>query len=130
SNLCEHGNKICSQCVVITDAAKRISEAISLAVVFRSWEERKTGWMAFALADGSTDHVIYPSKSEAIRHQSNEFLYLYVCLRGCITGMPPKDAQLFLEVHRDAYDHGLRLSEPEAPQLIFPLAKGSGKWPQ
>jgi len=85
--------------------------------------------MAFALAEGATDHVIYPSKAEAIAHQSNEFLFMYVCLRGCAAGMSEKDAQLYLEVHRDAYDNGMRLAEPEAPSLIMPIAKGTGKWP-
>lgn len=86
--------------------------------------------MAFTLADGQTDHTIYPSKSAAISHQSNEFLYLYICLRGCVSGMPAKDAQLFLDMNRDAYDHNMRLSDPEAPDLIPPLARGVGRWPQ
>jgi hypothetical protein len=86
--------------------------------------------MAFALADGTTDHVVYPSKSDAIAHMSNEFLYCYVHLAGCVTGMPPKDAQLWLELHREAYDAGMRLSEPKAPTLIFPLAKDGGPWPK
>jgi hypothetical protein len=128
-SLCKHGRTICSQCVVVTDAAKRISDAIRLAVCFHPWEEISTGWMAFALADGTTDHVVYPSKSEAIRHMSDEFRYCYVHLAGCASGMPPKDAQLWLELHREAYDSGLRLAEPKAPTLIFPLARNSGPWP-
>jgi hypothetical protein len=86
--------------------------------------------MAFALADGQTDHTVYPSKSAAVDHQSNEFLYMYVCLRSCPSGMPERDAQLFLDVHREAYDNGMRLSEPESPSLIMPIARGSGKWPK
>jgi len=86
--------------------------------------------MAFALADGTTDHVVYPSKREAIAHMSDEFKYCYVHMRACLGGMPPKDAQLWLELHREAYDAGLRLADPDAPQLIFPVARGTGRWPQ
>jgi hypothetical protein len=113
----------------VSDAAKRISDGIRLAVVFHDWEEIKNGWMVFTLADGESDHVVYPSKSDAIAHVSNEFLYLYVNLRACVSGMPAKDAQLFLELHREAYDAGMRLSEPEAPSLIFPLQRGGGYFP-
>jgi len=113
----------------VTDAAKRMSDAIRLAVTFHVWEEIATGWMAFALADGSTDHVVYPSKSDAIAHMSDEFRYCYVHLRACVKGMPEKDAELWLQLHREAYDAGLRLADPQAPQLIFPLARGVGQWP-
>lgn len=106
-----------------------MSDAIRLAVTFHVWEEIATGWMAFSLSEGTTDHVVYPSKSEAIRHMPDEFRYCYVHLRACAAGMPPKDAQLWLELHREAYDAGMRLADPQAPQLIFPLAKGAGPWP-
>ena len=82
--------------------------------------------MAFRLSDGTTDHVVYPSKSDAIGHMSNEFHFCYVHLAACASGMPEKDAQLWLELHREAYDAGIRLAEPKAPTLIMPLAKGSG----
>jgi hypothetical protein len=126
---CKHGRTICAECVVITDAAKRISEAISLAVLAHDWDEIATGWMAFSLQDGSTNHIVYPSKSQAVAHMSNEFRYCYVHMRACAAGMPPKDAQLWLELHREAYDAGLRLADPDGPQLIFPLARGMGAWP-
>ena len=128
-SLCEHGLSICSRCVVVTDAAKRISDAIRLAVTFHVWEEIRDGWMAFSLADGTTDHTVYPSKQDAINHMIDEFRYCYVHLRACPTGMPEKDAQLWLELHREAYDAGLRLTDPKQ-MLIFPLARGSGSWPQ
>ena len=85
--------------------------------------------MAFALEDGQTDHVVYSSKADAIAHMSDEFRYCYVHMRGCFAGMPPRDAQLWLELHREAYDAGMRLSDPDAPTLIMPLSKGIGAWP-
>jgi hypothetical protein len=115
---------------VITDAAKRIHDALQLAVVFSPWEVRQTGWMAFALQDGSTDHVIYPSRKDAIAHVSDEYRYFFVSLRSCPVGMPERDAQLVLEMHREASDAGLGFTEPQAPQIIMPIARGVGKWPQ
>ncbi len=126
---CKHGNVVCSRCAVVTDAAKRMSDRINLHLTFTPFEELKNGWMAFALADGDTDGVIYPSKSEAIRHQRNEFLYMYVAFRNMFGGCKPLDMQLYLDMHRHAYEQGGRLHEPEAPQLIRPLARGQGPWP-
>lgn len=84
-------------------------------------------YMAFALADGHTDGVLYPTKAEAIRHQSNEFLYLYFSFRRCMGGANPKDMQLYLDLHRHVYDSGGRLTDPE--DYITPLARGVGVWP-
>jgi hypothetical protein len=107
-----------------------MSDAIRFAVTFRAWEEIATGWMAFKMEDGTTDHTVYPSKADAIAHQMNEFVCCYVHLRGCAMGMSAKDAQLWLEIHREAYDNNLHLTEPNAPQIIMPLARGMGQWPQ
>jgi hypothetical protein len=122
--LCElHQRPVCSdnRCLVITDAAKRMADAVGLAVVFHAEEVWHSGWMAFALADGSTDHVIYPSKSAAIQHMSNEFLYAYLNMRKCIGGMPVKDAQLWLDLHRHIYDAGGQMTNPA--ELIMPVAR-------
>jgi hypothetical protein len=126
---CKHGRAVCAECAVVTDAAKRISDAINLARVFHTWEELKTGWMAFALADGATDNVVYPSKAVAINHMSNEFLYAYVHLGGCLMGMSAKDAQIWLDLHRHMYDSGFRLADPGPVVPIFPVARGAGPWP-
>lgn len=129
-HLCKHQRSVCSECVVVTDDAKRVHEALNLAVVFSPWDVRSHGWMAFALQDGSTDHVIYPSRQDAIAHVSDEHRFFFVSLRSCPTGMPAKDAQLLLEVHREAADAGLGFTEPQAPDIIMPIARGVGKWPQ
>lgn len=119
---CEHNLVICSRCVVVTDAAKRMSEAIGLAIVFNPPDVTKRGWMAFALADGNTDHVVYPTKQAAIDHQSNEFLYAYLCLQNVLGGIPVKDAQIWLDLHRHVYDSGGRLTDPDT-SLIMPLGR-------
>jgi hypothetical protein len=120
---CKHGRPVCSDdaCLVITDAAKRMAEAVGLACVFHAEEVMHNGWMAFALADGSTDHVIYPSKTAAIEHMSNEFLYAYLNTRKCIGGMPVKDAQLWLDLHRHIYDQGGQMTNPR--DMIMPIAR-------
>ena len=119
----KHGRPVCSdnECLIITDAARRMAEAVGLACKFKSEEVRNSGWMAFALLDGSTDHVVYPSKTNAIAHMSNEFLYAYLNMRKCIAGMPVKDAQLWLDLHRHVYDQGGRMTNPR--DLIMPIAR-------
>ena len=122
--LCDlHNRPVCSdeRCLVITDAARRMSDAIGLAVVFHAEEVWHSGWMAFALADGSTDHVIYPSKTAAIQHMSNEFLYAYLNMRKCLGGMPVRDAQLWLDLHRHIYDAGGQMTNPA--DLIMPIGR-------
>jgi hypothetical protein len=122
--LCDkHKRPVCSDdsCLVITDAARRMSEAVGLAAVFHPEEVMHSGWMAFALADGQTDHVIYSSKTAAISHMSNEFLFAYLNLRKCIAGMPVKDAQLWLDLHRNIYDNGGRMTNPR--DMIMPIAR-------
>jgi hypothetical protein len=117
----KHQRPVCSECVVVTDSAKRMAEAVGLAVVFHPEEVWHSGWMAFALADGSTNHTIYPSKTEAIAHMSNEFLYAYLNLRNCIGGMPVKDAQLWLDLHRHLYDNSGQMINPA--EIIMPVAR-------
>lgn len=125
AKLCRHHRTLCAECIVITDAAKKMSEAVALAIIANPPEITAHGWMAFALADGSTDHAIYPSKQAAIDHQSNEFRYCYLNLAQCLGGMPVKDAQLWLDLHRQAYDNGLRLTDPNQ-SLIMP--QGREQW--
>jgi hypothetical protein len=121
--LCKHQRAICSDndCLVITDAARRMAEAVNLACKFKPDEVMNSGWMAFALLDGSTDHIVYPSKTDAIAHMSNEFLYAYLNMRKCIGGIPVKDAQLWLNLHRHVYDNGGRMTNPR--DLIMPIAR-------
>lgn len=86
-------------------------------------------WMAFKLQDGTTDHVRYPSKRACVEHQANEFHYLYFSFRRAMAGAKPLECQLFLDLHRHAYEQGFRLADPDAPELITPLAVGQGRWP-
>lgn len=120
---CKHNRTICAECVVVTDSAKRLSDAINLILTANDLDEVARSWIAVALADGSTDYTLYPSRKDAISHQANEFHFTYLCLRQCLGGMSAKDAQLWLDVNRHAYDNGMRLSDPDSPDMIFPQAK-------
>lgn len=119
---CEHGLIICEKCVVVTDAAKRIHDAIGLALVGHDIEEVSRSWMAFALQDGHTDHVLYPSQRDARTHQLDENRFCYIWLRTCLGGMPVKDAQLFLDAMRQAASNGYRMKDPR-DAIIFPQGR-------
>lgn len=94
-----------------SDAAKRTSDEYNL--------HRTAGgldvvghWIACRLSDGSSDHALYGSRREAVRHQKhNEQLYIYVQIRPC--DMSVCEAASFLRFNRQAYENGFRLTDPE-----------------
>lgn len=102
----------------ITDAGKRMADHVNLMITCHGWQEIKRGWLAIKLEDGSCDNTLYDTREDAIRHQLHETLCAYLCLGQCMTGMNARDAQLFLNVHRQIYDSGGRFSEI-TQQLIF-----------
>lgn len=119
---CQHGMTICPQCIKISDAAKRMSGIINGLVTFTETWELRTKWIAVRLADGGYDGNLYDSREDAIRHQLDERFCAYVCMGTMLQGAKPLDCAIYLEFHRQAYDEGMRLHEPEAPQLIMPTA--------
>jgi len=68
--------------------------------------------MAFRLQDGKWDGALYDSKRDAVRHQSNEFYAFYVKIHP--GGMHVCEAEVMLKVHRQMYDRGWRLADPDA----------------
>lgn len=94
-----------------TDAAKRVSDIAVMHWVASGWDSVNK-IMVFALADGRSDNVLYPRKLDAVRHQSNEFLYMYVPMHP--GGINPCEAEILLKVHRQAYDNGHRWTDPDA----------------
>jgi hypothetical protein len=120
---CRHGLRLCDQCIIVDDAAKRMSEVINALVTFSSdLYELGHKWIAIRLADGGYDGTLYDTRDDAIRHQLDERFCAYVCMANMITGSKPLDCAIFLEYHRQAYDAGMRLHEPGAPQLILPIS--------
>jgi len=125
TDLCGHGRKVCSDCVVVTDAGRRAFDQVNMHVWCTPWEQRIRSWVALRLADGGSDGTLYESRLAAVRHQSDERLCAYFSYRGAPNGFASrKDAQLFLDYHRMAYDAGFRLPDPDAPDggpdLIMP----------
>lgn len=117
---CRHGHTICPECITISDAAKRMAGIINGYFAFMQPWELRTKWIAVRLQDGGTDGVVYDTRQEAIDHQLDERFCAYVCLGGMMQGAKPLDCAIYLETHRLAYDGGMRLHEPEAPQIIMP----------
>jgi hypothetical protein len=69
-------------------------------------------WFAVALADGHSDGIAYHGKRDAVLHQHhNEQFYAYIQI--CPTGMSPCEAEAFLRIHREMYDKGMRLADPD-----------------
>jgi len=120
--LCKHGLRICNKCIVITDAARRMADIINSLVAFNDPWELAHCWVAIKLADGDWDSTLYATREAAIDHQMDERFCAYVWMGNMMQGAKPLDCAIFLKYHRDAYDNGMRLHEPEAPQLILPTA--------
>ncbi len=125
-NLCKpHGRKVCYDCVFVTDAAKRAFDIVRSYCHFVDYDTRIGSWVALRLEDGGSDGTLYPSKREAIRHQAHEQQCAYFSYRGAPEGFSSqKDAAVWLEFHRHAYDAGMRLPDPDdahgGPDLILP----------
>jgi hypothetical protein len=120
AKLCRHGAAICPQCIAIDDAAKRMSDIINGLVTFIPVWELRSKWVAIRLADGGYDGNLYDSRDAAIDHQLDERFCAYVLMQSMLQGAKPLDCAIYLEYHRQAYDAGMRLHEPQAPQLILP----------
>lgn len=118
--LCKHKLQLCDKCIIVGDAAKRMAGIINGYITFVPLWELKSKWVGIRLADGGSDGTLYGSRDDAIRHQTDERFCAYVCMASMIQGAKPLDCAIFLEFHRQAYDSGMRLHEPEAPQLIIP----------
>jgi hypothetical protein len=75
--------------------------------------------MAFRLSDGDSDKVLYDTRADAIAHQPDERWACYFHMRNAMGGAKPLDCQLYINLHRQVYDAGGRLADPEAPSLIL-----------
>jgi hypothetical protein len=95
-----------------SDAAKRISDATIMHSIANGWDVNKY-WCAFLLEDGKSPdaYTLYDSKRDAVRHQSDEFLCMYVKLR--FGGFNVCECEATLKYHRAAYLKGYRLPDPD-----------------
>lgn len=102
-----------------SDAARRCSDIIRMHIV----AGQVARWAAIRLADGGSDGVAYESRAEAIRHQLHEQQCCYVCIPP--DDMSPKAAETYLRIHRQLYDSGHRLADPDAEVIpVIPQRNG------
>ena len=112
----------------LRDAARRASDTVNTYLAYRGWDEIKHCWLAFTMDTGESDGVLYESKRDAVRHQSDEFKRFYVALRGLGPGgAKPHEMAVFFQFQRDAYDAGFRLPDPDAkdggPEVLMTAAQ-------
>jgi hypothetical protein len=97
-----------------SDAAKRCADNVNVHYAANElgvWDAVGK-WLAVRLSDGGTDQTAYDSKAEAVRHQPDEFLCVYIRLIGM--RMDVCEAESFMETNRRLYDKGWRLADPDA----------------
>lgn len=71
-------------------------------------------WIAVSLQDGSSDHQLYATKREAVRHQHhNEKNFAFVQIQP--QSMPVCDAEVLLFAHRKMVESGVTLIDRDAP---------------
>lgn len=106
-----------SELYALKEAGKRMADSLNLRLIVDG--PAVTGrWMAFALADGRSDNVLYDTRADAIRHQFHETLAHYEQMRP--KSWSADECAMTLHYARAAYDAGWR-PEPEAPAPIMPV---------
>lgn len=104
---------------LIKEDGRRLSAAVALVVVAGGAGR----WIAARLSDGGTDGNVYDTKAEAIRFQLHETQCAYIKVP--LGGMPPLEATRYLEIHRELYDAGARLADPDmTPDLSLMPREG------
>lgn len=94
----------------VPDYAKRCAERINLHVFLGDYGR----WAAIRLSDGGSDGTAYENRRDAIKHQLHESQCAYICIpREAMSG---HDAMRFMDINRDLYDKGFRLTDPDDPR--------------
>lgn len=113
---CRHDRKICSECIVADDSAKRAFDVIRTHVTFAGWDDRVKSepYVALRLSDGGSDGRRYATKRDAVRAQLHEQQCAYFSFKTAPNGFATyKDAAIFLAFNRQAYNNGFRLPDPD-----------------
>jgi hypothetical protein len=98
------------------DAAKRIADTYMLHRTAGAGLGLDSVGKVFAvaLADGTTDGVLYDTIQDAIRHQKHNARW-YAYLRVGRQGMGECEAASILQIHRDADEAGLKFTDRDDP---------------
>lgn len=96
------------------DASRRCADEVNVHVLAGAHGK----WVAIRLSDGGSDGTAYDRKRDAIRHQLHEMQCCYIVVP--LIGMQVREAQVFLDTYRHLYDRGVRMSDPDGPELMVP----------
>lgn len=102
------------------DAARSMAAAVTLAAM----NGGAGRWLAIRLQDGGSDHVVYDSRSDAMRHQVSSEHATYVLIPP--DGMSTGQADRVLGFWRDCYSAGLRATDPRDDFPSMPLTRPAG----
>jgi hypothetical protein len=103
------------------DAARRMASAVTLAAM----NGGAGRWLAVKLQDGSSDHVHYDSRSDAMAHQLSPEYATYVLIPP--DGMTTGQADRVLGFWRQCYDNGFRAVDPRDDIPSMPLTRPDGR---
>ena len=74
--------------------------------------------MAFRLDDGTSDNTLYPDRRTALKYQLRPACVFY--FRNSPGGVDAKDCQIFLNIHREAFENDrVAWTDPDSPDLII-----------
>lgn len=96
----------------LEEAGKRIADQINARFVFNDPIAIRHCWMAFALSDGTGRGELFESLAEAKRF-TDETRTAYFALIGCMGGITPFDAGVYLDFCREARDANLMHANPD-----------------
>lgn len=102
------------------DAARRMASAVTLAAM----NGGAGRWLAVKLQDGSSDHVVYDRRSDAMAHQLSPEHATYVLIPP--DGMTTGQADRVLGFWRDCYAKGHRAVDPRDDYPSMPLTRPDG----
>lgn len=99
--LCPHGQVVCEKCLIVTDDAKRMSDAVNGMLSFHQPWELRMKYAAVKLEDGTVGSEVYDTIGDARKYTANSpYKHAYFAYRNYMGGLTPEHAQIFLSVHR------------------------------
>jgi hypothetical protein len=99
------------------DDARRLADAVNLHITAIGVDAYGK-WVAAKLSDGTPDPDLYDTKTDAVRHQLDETMCVYVCITP--PHMTYKEATALLRFTRALYDGGYRMPHPEH-EIVMPI---------
>lgn len=93
------------------EAARRISDEYNLHRIAGGYDSIGK-WIAAALEDGRSDHVLYDSKYDAVRHQHHNERY-YTFIKIGPNSMNPCEAEVMLKMGRQMMERGVQTADRE-----------------